>query len=124
MSLQSFEKLNVWQNSRRLVKCIYEITKLFPPSELYGLSNQMRRSSISISSNIAEGMGKTTIKDKSNYLHIAYGSALELLCQLVLALDLEFIKLEVYNQIRNELESILGQIINLKKSLSINKNFK
>lgn len=87
MYIFSFEKLEVWNDARELVKLIYEATKNFPNSEKYGLANQMNRSVVSVASNIAEGSGKIQSKDKARYIHTAYGSLMELLNQLIIASD-------------------------------------
>ena len=89
----SFEKLNVWQQARQLSIKIYTSTKNFPAEEKFGLTSQMRRAAISISSNIAEGTGRHTFKDKARFTEIAYSSTLELLNQSILANDLKFYRM-------------------------------
>jgi four helix bundle protein len=88
---KSYTELDVWMKSRDLVKDIYQITKEFPKEELFGLTSQMRRSAISIPSNIAEGIGRNTSKDTIRFLFIAKGSLYELETQLYLSFDLNFI---------------------------------
>ncbi|MEP0387795.1 MAG: four helix bundle protein [Dokdonia sp.] len=90
----SFEKLNVWGKARQLSVAIYQSTKSFPDEEKFGLISQMRRCSISVSSNIAEGSGRHSAKDKARFTEIAYSSLLELLNQLILSQDLDFISKE------------------------------
>jgi len=87
----SFENLIVWQDSRVLTKIIYEITKSYPDSEKYSLTNQMRRASISVSSNIAEGTARISKKDQAHFYQIAYSSLMELLNQAIISKDLNFI---------------------------------
>ncbi len=87
----SFEKLEVWQLSRKLVKVIYELTSKFPSDEKFNLTSQVRRASVSIVSNIAEGSSRTSLKDQIRFLEIAYGSLMELYTQLYIALDLAYI---------------------------------
>lgn len=99
MRLFSFEKLKVWQKSRKLSILIYRITKLFLDDERFGLISQMRGCVISISSNIAEETGRHTAKDKARFTEIAYGSALELLNKAILSNDLEFLTNENYEHI-------------------------
>jgi four helix bundle protein len=89
--MNNFKKLIVWQKSRELVKDIYLITKEFPKEELFGLTSQIRRATISIALNIAEGSGRGTDKDFAHFLDIAFGSALEVEAQIILSSDLEFI---------------------------------
>ncbi|MGE4346653.1 MAG: four helix bundle protein, partial [Flavobacteriaceae bacterium] len=78
----SFEKLEVWQNAKNLVLDIYKIVKRFPNEETYGLSSQIKRSSSSIATNIAEGTSRNTKKDKAHFLTISYSSATETLNHL------------------------------------------
>lgn len=79
-----FEKLEVWQNSRKLVKEIYLLTSSFPDNEKFGITNQMRRASTSISANIAEGFSRQSNKEKSRFLNIAFGSTIEIINFLIL----------------------------------------
>ena len=116
MKIFSFEKLKVWQKSRQLSSKVYKITKLFPDDERFGLIAQMRRCAISISSNIAEGTGRHSAKDKARFTEIAFGSALELLNQTILSNDLEFISDEDYKYIRTELSEITAMLNALRKS--------
>ncbi len=116
MKIYSFEKLLVWQKSRKLAVEIYKTTRLFPKDELFGITSQMRRCSISIASNIAEGSGRHSLKDKARFTEIAYSSALELLNQLMISFDLEYINEENYLIIRTEIEEITFMIDSLYKS--------
>ena len=90
MKTQSFKDLIVWQKSYQLVLEIYKITKEFPKEEVYGLAQQMRRSSVSIPSNIAEGYGRQFNKEYKQYLFISYGSLCELETQYLLSIDLKY----------------------------------
>lgn len=83
----NLEKLDAWQLSRKFVKSIYLVTKMFPNEEKYGLTAQIRSAAISVSSNIAEGSSRKTSKDQNNFYTIAYGSLMEVLNQLILATD-------------------------------------
>ena len=116
MKTYSFEKLIVWQKSILFSVLIYKITKNYPKEELFGMVSQMRRCVISISSNIAEGSGRHSSKDKARFTEIAYGSALELLNQLIISAELEFISKELYQEIRNDLEEITFMLDKLHKS--------
>lgn len=116
MKIFSFEKLKVWQKARNLSVMIYKVTKLFPDEERFGLISQMRRCTISIFSNIAEGTGRHTAKDKARFTEIAYGSALELLNQIIVSNDLEFITNDNYEHIRTELTEITAMLNALRKS--------
>jgi len=116
MKIYSFEKLTVWQRARKLSVVIYKTTREFPKEELFGLTSQMRRCAVSISSNIAEGTGRHSAKDKAPFTEIAYGSALELLNQMILSNDLEFISNERYNEVRSEIDEITAMLDSLYKS--------
>jgi four helix bundle protein len=87
----TFTDLEVWKEARILVKMVYDCVSSFPKEEMYGLQSQIKRSAISIPSNIAEGCGRNHIKDTMQFLYIARGSAFELETQLYLSLDLNFI---------------------------------
>ena len=116
MKQYSFEKLKFWNDIRFLVKLIYSLTKTFPEDERYGLISQMRRSAISISSNIAEGTSRTSLKDQAHFSQISYSSLMELLSQIILSVDLGFLKEEDYSQLRLQIESLSRQINALRKS--------
>lgn len=116
MYLFSFEKLEVWNDSKELVKMIYGITTTFPNSEKYGLANQMNSSVVSVSSNIAEGSGKIQSKDKARFIHIAYGSLMELLNQLIIASDFGWLAPEQYLLIRSQIEKVANKLIALEKA--------
>jgi len=88
----SFENLKVWQKSRELVILMYKVTNTFPPEERFGLTSQIRRSAISVSSNIAEGSTRWSKKDKARFYEIAFGSLIEVLNQVIIANDLGFVK--------------------------------
>lgn len=85
---KSFKELTVWQKARDLAVSIYKLTENFPKSELYGLTNQMRRAAVSISSNIAEGYNRFHSKEKQQFLAIAFGSGSELESQVEIAKSL------------------------------------
>ncbi|NIJ44377.1 four helix bundle protein [Wenyingzhuangia heitensis] len=112
----SFEKLIVWQDSKELVKEIYKITNDFPKSETYGLSSQLRRASISVSSNLAEGSSRKTNKDKANFSTIAYSSLIEVLNQIIIAYELDYITIQKYENIRALIEMISNKINALRKT--------
>jgi len=92
MKTQSYKDLIVWQKSYKLVLEVYKITQGFPKTEVYGLSQQMRKAAVSIPSNIAEGYGRKHKAEYNQFLSIAYGSLLELETQYLLSIDLEYAK--------------------------------
>ena len=120
MRVFSFEKLIAWQKGRELAVLIYKTTKQFPKDELFGLTSQMRRCSISIASNLAEVSGRISFKDKARFTEIAYSSSLELLNQLILSTDFEYIKEEEYIQIREKILEVNMLIDGLYKSQRAN----
>lgn len=99
-----FERLFVWQKSRQLVTMIYKLIMKLPLEERYGLSDQLRRASVSIASNLAEGAGRMSIKEKIHFCEVSYGSLMEVTCQLLLAQDLGYLTKEDNLQIRPLLE--------------------
>lgn len=116
-----FEKLEVWNNARSLVKDIYQITSLFPENEKFGITNQIRRATTSITANIAEGMCRSTEKEKSRFISISFGSCIEVINFLIISNDLEFLDNKNYEQLRIKTESISNQLNALYKTLNIKK---
>ncbi len=114
--IYSFENLEVWQKSRELVKDIYLVTETFPKDEKFGLTSQLRRASISVSSNIAEGSTRWSNKDQSRFYEIAYGSLIEILNQLILSTDLEFLQENQLTTLRTKIDSIARMLNALYKS--------
>ena len=115
MRLYSFEKLNVWKLSRELTKNIYKISSKFPNEERFGLTSQIRRAVVSVSSNIAEGSSRRSGIEQARYTEISYGSLLEVLSQLITAYDLEFIEEIVLNSQRPLIEEIGNKLNKLKE---------
>lgn len=116
MKTFGFEKLNVWQKSRALSVFVYKVTSYFPKEEKFGLTSQMRRCSISIASNIAEGTGRHTSKDQARFTEIAYGSTLELLNQSIISNDLDFLKKDDFLIIRTQITEITAMLDGLRKA--------
>ena len=114
--MKNFKNLIVWQKSMELVKIIYDITNSFPNSEIYGLTSQIRRSAISIPSNIAEGAGRGK-KEMSHFLTIAIGSSFELETQLILSKDIDYINEELFSQINANLDEVQKMLFGLQKRL-------
>lgn len=116
MKTYSFEKLDVWQEARKLAIKIYKSTREFPDDEKFGLISQMRRSGISISSNIAEGTSRISNKDQIRFFEIAYGSLMELLNQLIISCDLEFLNVDYLSALRVDIDSISYKLTRLRDS--------
>ena len=110
--------LDAWKLSFDLVKEIYLITKKFPKEEIFGISNQMRRASVSIPSNIAEGAARNSKKEFKQFLYISLGSLSELETQILISVELNFITKEtdLINRIIEIRKRILGLIKYLSKS--------
>ena len=99
-SISSYKDLLIWKKGIALVVKVYQLTKAFPPEELYALTSQIKRASVSIPSNIAEGYGRNTDKSFSHFIDISRGSLCELETQLIIAKELGFIvNFELYNEI-------------------------
>ena len=106
----SFEKLEVWKEAIKLAVKTYNTTNLFPSEEKFGLTAQIRGCSVSVSSNIAEGIARLNNKDKVHFMTMAYSSAIELLNQSLISKELNFISEENYLDIRKDIESITTKI--------------
>jgi len=109
-TIKSFEDLPVWQDARKFTNKIYNFTNKFPKEELYGLTSQIRRATVSIISNIAEGFDRRSDKELSNFLSIARGSSSEVQNDLYIALDLNYISQVEFNQFYQEAKKIAQQI--------------
>jgi len=123
--MKSYIELDVWKKARELASICYEITKSFPKEELFGLSSQMRRSAVSIPSNIAEGCGRNTSKDTIQFLFIARGSTYELETQFYIANDLKYIdgvQLTKVIDLITECKKLLNGFINYYQSLTTQSN--
>jgi four helix bundle protein len=91
LEIFQFERLVAWKKAKELARCVYQLIAKFPQYEQYAMSSQIRRAVISIPSNIAEGSGRTSTKEKIHYLEIAFGSLTETYCQLLIASELGYI---------------------------------
>ncbi|MEH6679609.1 MAG: four helix bundle protein [Sediminicola sp.] len=119
MEIKSHKDLKVWQEAMNLVVDIYSLTSLFPNSEQYGLSTQMRRCSVSIPSNIAEGAGRRGSKELCKFLYISQGSLAELETQIEIASRLGYISEK--SEIREKIIYIRRMLTKLIKSLESNQ---
>lgn len=115
--MKDFRQLKVWEKSHLLALAIYKATKDFPKEELYALTSQMRRASMSIPTNIAEGCGRNTDADFARFLQMAMGSASETEYELVLARDLEFLSKDKYEKLHNDVEEVKRMLASLLKTL-------
>lgn len=115
MRLFSFEKLDVWKLGRQLTLDIYRISNTFPDEERFGLTSQIRRAAVSIISNIAEGTSRNTGKEQARYTEISYGSLLEVLSQMIIAYDLEYITEDQLNSMRPLIEELANKLNSFRK---------
>ena len=118
--MQDFKNLAVWHAARRLTKSIYLMTALLPENEQFGLRSQMRRASISICSNIAEGCGRRGDPEFRRFLGLAMGSACELESELILCLDLSLIAADPQQKTLTEIKRMLGGLINRLSEPTVN----
>lgn len=112
----SFESLGVYSKARELVKVVYKLQKQFPVEERYALGDQIRRSITSVTSNIAEGSGRDSYKEKIHFIEIAYGSLMEAFSQLQNAQDLEYINEQSVEGLRPQFEEVAKMLSGLKAS--------
>ncbi|MDZ7659906.1 four helix bundle protein [Fodinibius sp.] len=115
--MKNFRNLKIWEKSHSLTLDIYKYTSTYPKEELYGLTSQMRRSSASIPSNIAEGCGRNSQPQFARFLNIAFGSASELEYQLILSKDLEFIDKRVFKILLEKITEIKRMLASLVKKV-------
>jgi four helix bundle protein len=123
--IRDFTDLETWKNSHKLVLEVYKLTKVFPKSETFGLISQLQRASVSITSNIAEGFGRQTIKEKIQFYYQAHGSLTEIKNQLILAKDLKYISETEFSLISDILTSshrLLIGLIRKTKTFLIHKS--
>jgi four helix bundle protein len=121
---QNFRDLVVWQRAIELTVCVYKLTVTFPKDELYGLSSQMRRASISVASNIAEGRGRLNPAEFRQFLGIAQGSIFELKTQLIVARKLDMAKHEALDQAESLCEEISKMLASFIQKLQRNTETK
>jgi four helix bundle protein len=108
--MKDFRKLDVWHVARRLTESVYQRTRNSPSDETFGLRAQMRRASVSVCSNIAEGCGRSGDAEFARFLSIATGSASELECETIIALDLGFLD-------QNTHDDLIAVIVEVKRML-------
>ena len=115
---RGFRDLKVWQKGIDVVKEVYKVTNNFPKEELYGLSSQMKRASISVPSNIAEGFRRRHNKEYKQFLSIALGSCAELETQVFISRELSYIDGNKESLLLDKLDHVCGMIVNLAKQLN------
>ena len=113
----AFENLNAWKAARKLVVAVYQLLDSFPKFENYALCDQIRRSIISVPSNLAEGSGRISLKEQLHFYEIAYGSLMEAYNQLILATDLKYIGENNLNDLRPLIDDVARMLNGLRASL-------
>lgn len=111
-----FEKLEVWQKARQLVACVYDCSRTFPKDERFGLTSQLTRSAVSVANNLAEGCGRSSLKDQAHFSSQAYGSLMETASDLIIATDLGFSTEKVTDPLLDQAYDLSVRIHNLRES--------
>ena len=114
-----FEKLEVWQEARAINRMVYRLTKKFPRQEMFAMTSQLRRASISVSSNIAEGSGRNSDRDFAHFLEQAYGSLMEVASVFYLALDEGYVGEADLDPLFDELERLAKRIASVNRALEV-----
>lgn len=120
----SFEKLNVWKEARKLVVAVYQLLDNFPKFENYALCDQIRRSIISVPSNVAEGTGRMSPKEKLHFIEISYGSLMEAYNQLIIASDLKYITEESLKELKPSIDTVARLLNGLRSQIIKDLNSK
>ncbi len=115
--MKTHHDLDVWKKSILLVTEIYKVTESYPKSELYGLTNQIRRCAVSVPSNIAEGAARASAKEFSQFLSIALGSIAEVETQLIVSNNLKYLEKNNLDLLLDDIVTIRKMIVGLKKSI-------
>jgi four helix bundle protein len=116
--METHKNLLVWQKSISFVTSVYDLTKMFPKEEIYGIVSQIRRAAISIPSNMAEGCARKTTKEYVQFLYVSLGSAAELETQFLISANLGYVDLDKKQKLQIDLEEIIRMLTGLIKSLS------
>lgn len=112
----SFERLDSYQLSRKLVVDVYKIISSLPGKEKFSMASQLQRSIVSVPSNIAEGSGRSSIKEKIHFIEIAYGSLMEAYCQIEICRDLDYITDETLKSVKSRFLQVSRLINGLRNS--------
>ena len=118
--IKSFKDLEIWRKDIKLVEDVYVATRTFPKEELYGLTSQMRRSAVSVPSNISEGFARFHNKEYRQFLYMSLGSCAELTTHIIIASRLGYIRKDAANAMAQEIEEISKMTMGLIKKLNIN----
>lgn len=112
-----FEKLEIWQKAIVYADLIYDLTRTFPADERFGLTSQLRRSAVSVSSNIAEGSSRSSDSDLARFIEIAYGSLLESVAELEIAKRQQFLNPELFERAYQQAEELAKMLSGFRRTL-------
>ena len=115
--MYAFENLDAWKESRKLVVAVYHLLDKFPNFERYALCDQIRRSIVSVPSNLAEGSGRISPKEQLHFYEISYGSLMESYNQLILAADLKYINNDELEAIQPQIDTVARMLNGLRSSI-------
>lgn len=118
----NYRKLNAYQYGLDLVEAVYEMVALFPREEKYALGDQLRRAVVSVPSNLVEGTGRDSDKEKAHFISMAYTSLMEVMCQTEIALRVHYITEETFLKIENEVTIVAKLLSGLKSSIQKSLN--
>ena len=113
----SYKNLEAYKESKTLVKQVYALLKQFPREEQYALCDQLRRAVISVPSNIAEGSGRTSAKDQAHFLEMAFGSLMEVDCQMDIAKDLGYVSLDEHEEVTVQISKVAALLSGMRRKI-------
>ena len=113
----SYKNLEAYKESKKLVKQVYALLKKFPKEETYALCDQLRRAVISVPSNIAEGSGRTSAKDQAHFLEMAFGSLMEVDCQIEIAHDLGYVSLDEHEEATIQINQVAALLSGMRRKI-------
>jgi four helix bundle protein len=116
--MRDFKKYDIWKLSHQLTLDIYQVSNLFPKEEIFNLTSQLRRATLSIPTNISEGCGRNSDKEFNQYLNIALGSSSEVEYLILISKDLKYIKLEEFEKLNTQVNLIKRKTFQLKQKLN------
>ena len=113
----SYKNLEAYKESKTLVKQVYALLKKFPKEETYALCDQLRRAVISVPSNIAEGSGRTSAKDQAHFLEMAFGSLMEVDCQMDIAKDLGYVSSDKLEEVSKQISQVAALLSGMRRKI-------
>ena len=116
-SKYSYKNLEAYKEAKALVKQVYALLKKFPKEETYALCDQLRRAVISVPSNIAEGSGRTSAKDQAHFLEMAFGSLMEVDCQIDIAKDLGYVSLDEHEEVTMQISQVAALLSGMRRKI-------